>query len=809
MSDPVIKIFISFSFQEFLANSENRKLKDWAADFKSRLPKLTGYSGEEIYLYPDARLGADIPAEVRRSLETAEHFICIISDQYLQSPWCVDEFRLFTSRPATDRAKPLFVFTPFLVERAYSNVDIFKRTIKQGIEWMEDKNSEFSTKLKPFAESEWAKSITEAHSKHGSKRSLDLRNDDWRSAARPLSEYLRRPRTEFLLDYAAISAYCLGADRYLSGGWGFSVPQVDEHQQGDNDIAVPNSSHALNAVILRALHCFFTNTDSEIVEQIGERQDAFDAKGLLRNPFQAVQDRLPLFARLLACMAVDQAGEGDLQEHAKVAFGALEGFDFSSRWTLALDKGLHTEEYYVALLVCLSKAKEMKDANNRRYWPKLEASVSPHLGSLKTVKKLAEGAIEDSDLFEMLDAGPNSELTGTLEEAARASIRWLMLGECHDGRDLLRARVASKQFPRERLAGRIQDGITKCDAAVITMATVASLTAIPPDVSDPADIPGSAKFVLDVLYSYLFKAIDGAMVVPTLNAVAWAAIILIAAHESKFSASDKELLRNCWERGRALRQNRLEAISTLAQKADEFDRAKLDEKIHSLIASDASWCLDCLPRFERSLVVEASPEYRAQEFTQLLHDATFWGQRIIGNPPPLTSSQSLGGVLRVGLENKQVELDSPGYRKMFLEPFTALTGINVRNLNGIKREFGGLDDTLVKFMGEIVVRKVYIPSANGYIWDAQTTFEQRTNEIIEALFEAEDVANGMDDLLLVKRGKGPEEFRWIHRSAIVQGPRRQGGSRLISWRFVEMSPVAEKMTSDAKAEEMTSDAKTA
>lgn len=805
MSDPVIKVFISFSSPDSLAGTDDSDVKKWAYSFRDRIHKLSGYSLEEIYLYPLARLTAEISAEIERDLQTAEHLICIVSDEYLESEWCVREFSLFTSRPPTNRSEPLFVFTPFLRGRA----DDLSLRIKQGIELMENKSPQFTKTLKPFAEAVWAKSIREADR---NKRSLDLRRNDGPFQEKQLAEFLRRPRTHSLLDYAALSAYCLGADRYLSGGWGFSVAQVDEHGQGDDEFALPNSSHALNVIILRALRSFFI--DSEIDELIEERRDALDAKGPQRNPFQTVQDRLPLFARLLACMAVDLAGEGELKDHAKNAFDALKGFDSSSRWTLALENGLDTEEYHVALLVCLSKAKEIKEAKNRRYWRLLEDAVSAHLDHLQDFKEMARGAIKNSDLFELLGAYPDSNRAFSPKEAARASIRWLMLGECEAGRELQRERLVRRPSSAS-LTKRIQDGITKRDTTVITMATVASLTAISPDASDSADIPASAKVALDVLYNDLFLAIDATTIVPTLNAVAWAAIILMAARECKFSASDKEVLRSCWKRGRELRKNRLDAISTLAGKADGFDKEKFDKErletnILSLHASDASWLLDCLPRFERSLVVEASPEYRTQEFTGLLRNAKFWGPRppvdenqpLDESQPPPISTQSLGGVLRVQ-ENKQVELDSPGYRKMFLEPFTAITGINVRNLNGIKREFGGLDDKLVQFMGEIVVEEVYIPSPTCYIRDEEKTFAQRTNEITKALLEAKDVANGMDDLLWVKRGGKKDGHRWIHRSAIVQEPRSHGGSRVISWRFVEMSDVAKKLI---VAEKLISDA---
>jgi hypothetical protein len=148
-------------------------------------------------------------------------------------------------------------------------------------------------------------------------------------------------------------------------------------------------------------------------------------------------------------------------------------------------------------------------------------------------------------------------------------------------------------------------------------------------------------------------------------------------------------------------------------------------------------------------------------------------------------------------DSGRVEIETPGYHKLFLEPFRDLTGMDVVNLSTISREFGDRDKTLVDIMGKMVVAETYASGADGTL--RMLDFIERTQEITDML-KAQDIDDGygMEDLIKLRAGK--DGTRWVHRTAILQRPR--AGKRTIAWRFAQVpNQIAEMCVREGMPEE--------
>jgi hypothetical protein len=781
MKKPQIKVFISFSTDDTPGDRRTDAVQWALREFKPRVCRLSGYSPDEVYLYTDPRnapIGASLRKEIPEGLGSTEHMICLISDEYLESVWCLDEYWRFVSRADTNRSAPIFVITPLLNRESYARREHLAERVRQGIELMKNsRDTLFSDELEEFANSRWTEDIV---SGCHDKRHIDLFRDDWDDAENRFPILLARPRSRFVLDYAGLSAYCLGADRYLSGGWGFSLTNTFRYDQEDGE-ELPNGPYGLNVVILRALSKFLD--DSEFRK---ERSAVFPLEPAKRNPVQAVRDRLPYFAALLSCLENPQATSFFLSTHAEAAHRSLAGFEPQSRWTLAhIDAVSPSEEYYASVFACLDLAQRLAEDDEARLVLE-KARLYDEKPYFARFVEHCKTAIAQKDLLKMLlgDLGQQD----APDRASRASMFWLLLAGCPKGQELLAAHISDRVEDHKqnaRLIDRISDGIKRADVDSLTISLTICACVLCCTHRIEGDFPAK---LIDSLYELLFNRTESYQIVPKLNAVAWAAIIIIATKEAKEILERKDLAR-LWRDGLGLRQQRLEYVKQLSQVPGQLSRANLDSwKIRFLKDQVERW-INQVPTLYSRMARKSDEQF--EEFSRAVAHATFWGTEPGTSDAAPQSETILGGVLRVNCKSDRVEMDSPGYNRIFLRPFSQITGMNVIDLNGIRREFGGLDRKLVEIMSETVVQQVYVRRGNKYECD-NCDFVRRTIEITDRLKNDKwNLEEGMDDFLIVRREDDQQDAspRLIHRSAIVQKPRKEGADPVISWRFLEMPPI--------------------
>jgi hypothetical protein len=801
MAELATKIFISYSLRDYVKDRENVALDAWVKRFKGQVCDLTGFKREEVYIYRDtinAPINAVIWEEVARHLDTAEHLICVVSDEYLQSVWCLNEIKRFRARPATETKDPIFVFTEFLAATSYDNNQIYKVQIHHGIDWMKLKNGgDLPDDIEKYAQNEWLSALIEARNK---KRHVNYRSDDrWPQVKEELDGYLERPRSRFLVDYAELSAYCLGADRYRNGGWGFSMPEAFSYDDEDGD-ELPNGPYGLNVVVLRALSYFLKGEELD-----EERRAIFDSGSIQRNPSQAVNDRLPHFANFLACLENREAASLFIKDEAEEAQDSLAGFDPLSRWTLkSLRAASRSDEYHAAVIACLSKREEIRQNKGEKgllfMFEKLQgkegaepkAPRPPRLGDAELFNKFSElvsDAIARNDLLKLLRNDQKIPLSANPRIAFKASILWLMLAGSREGTRLLSEHIKHSDDEKDSLViDSIRHGIRSDNVESITMALAAFAATM------ACNRPLS-KDIQNELYRELFQKKSSIKIVPKLNAVAWAAILLIASYQAKGILESDPLIK-LWMYGKDLRVRRLNAVTKSWNDVQLLNKKNLNDQKRSSLVEHSAWWINRASEYSRT--GEIAREQSMEDFAEALGAATFWGRKF-DDSKKRSSSDTLSGVLRVNLIDNRIQLDSPGYSRIFLHPFGLITGMNVSNLNGIRREFGDDDAELVRIMGETVVKDVFVRNDNGYARNG-CKFIERTREITELLRDpAWNRENGLDDLLLVLGVEGDDERRfdrWIHRSAIVQQPLRANADRVISWRFVELPPITSSLVLD-------------
>jgi hypothetical protein len=786
MAKPPTKIFISFA---------GKALIPWVKDFRDRLCKDFGYEREEVYLYTEphtAPEGASIDPEVAEQLRITEHLVCVISDEYLRSPWCLKEYWHYIQREDRKNGEEtIYVITQFLGKLVYTTEAKLKHRISGAVEELKKnkKGDPLPEPILTFATQEWPDILFKGLYTNRNVRLLAENWGDWPTALGLLRTKLIRPRTRGLLDYAALSAYCLGADRYRNGGWGFSLPEEVSRYDDEDGYELPNGPYGLNAVILRALAPIW-----ERAEFTKECNRLFQSTGI-RSTFQSAQDRLPDFAGLLACLENPEKALGSLAEEAKTAHTLLNGLDSQSRWTLAnLDAAFASPLYLAMVLSCLSKATEISNSNEE-YGELLErAGLVNDFKKIQDFKNWVERIIREAqnNSFELLlhaetvNAGKKD-----LVEFIRAAILWLILGGCLEGQQVLSQVLLSYVNREEQILTYLRNGIRSKDDWEKNMFITVSLALCAATWNCHGSFPSKIQ---TLLYDELFQKIRPSRIVPKLNCAGWSAILLIAFNDAQqILISNLALLKQLWSYGVSLRSERLEVVGE-DTKAEFLKELLRNLKMNSL-QEHAAWWVNNIPFLPRG--ARLSAEEQQKDFIEALASATFWGPKLNISDSP---SRTLSGVLLVNISkngtrtNTRILLDSEGYRRMFLHPFSLITEMNVLNLHDIRGEFGDDDKELVRIMGETVVLETFVRAEekNGYV-PCEAGFITRTQQITDALTGAKwPLENGMDDILKVRTGPNTEETRWIYRSAVLQA--REGSpERIMAWRFVEMPSIVERL----------------
>lgn len=773
-----IKIFISFSYEE--------KVAKWTAGLKKRIAEKTNYHEDEIYVFLDprvAKLNEPINAEIARNIESCEHFICVVSNEYLKSAYCMQEYFLYTRRQIQNKSEAKFFFSPYIDFTVYENKDNdFQREVERGRDVIVNATTIcWSPDLREFASKDWEKTLIAARI---DKRHINLTGQDWSTAEAWFGEMVR-PDNRSLIDYAELSAYCLGADRYKGGGWGFSLGEVSHRDQEDGE-TLPSGLYSLNTVIIRAISHFLTWNEIAI-----ERKQIFEERPVERNPYKTIADRLPQVAHLLACLENLDGAKVGFEKKAKKVDKICSDADRLNRWAIKQEgESPPSVEFNAAMLACLNKINEISSTvvDDLELSEAIDQYLKGHAKNVRELRDLIDKSLKHNSLFDLLQGDRNSTDASGMSGIARISALWLMIAGSNYGQRLIQQTPAGWQtlnvLKKEKFELAIKNGIEDVcsadgNADTITLALAASASMI----GCNGEVP---RLFADTLYEYLFTKIDGEEIIPKMNAIAWASILLLASDQVR-SLLDKKRLSALWRSGRKLREERLQSVQQLSTSHQGLNKADLRERTRRDLGAHADDFLQGRNVFFRDSTLQ-SDEGRKKRIVHNLERAAFWGVepqlQPEGNGP-----QMLGGILRVRTESNKIDMDSPGYNHIFLYPFSRITGMNVINLDGIRREFGDNDKTLVQIMGQTVVRRTFVYKVDGHYVavEGKDAFAKRTKAITDEIggktwktFEL-----GMNDLLEVAKGE-EKATRWVFRSAIAQPPRRPNAESLISWRFIEV-----------------------
>src|SRR5229473_3323106 len=231
------KIFVSTS------GTEN---DDWTKWLRKTIVDRCSISLGQVYWYGSSGYGVDIGKEIQQKIEESVILLCLVSDSYLVSPWCLKEHEWFC-QGATSAQIPLTVLSPLVSgwpdtkstdqTRAFfrGKLEKLKSAIHEGF------GGEF-IRLCTYAEEKWFPWLQEA--RHSDLRSTSAatlggvkgpfrQTTDLKRLVEQLNACLLQakkcppgmpagPERKSLRAVANLAAFALAADRYCDGGWGFS-----------------------------------------------------------------------------------------------------------------------------------------------------------------------------------------------------------------------------------------------------------------------------------------------------------------------------------------------------------------------------------------------------------------------------------------------------------------------------------------------------------------------------------------------------------------------------------------------------------
>jgi hypothetical protein len=601
-----------------------------------------------------------------------------------------------------------------------------------------------------------------------------------------------------LLRYAALAAFGLGADRYHDGGWGFSLGHFFDFDEYDGD-ELPRGRYDLDVIVLGALSEFLGDAG-----MIDEWEAIFADCELGRQPKIVAEDRLPILAGLLACLASQGRLGADMREAPlKETLRQLERNLADQRWVLPDQKtGEENFDYGAILLACLDQLTGAVEHFVGPVRRRLEEEGNARL--IEQSKDAAETAViqglRKHNLFaNALQASkralmPAEETTGVPREDLHLAVLSLLLTFSDVGLSELNDRL-------ERRKGKlwILNNFDELHAnfAILSQASNPDPHCLNLLFCCAAVLAGNQVRLLEernkfeALIIAFLERDDAVPQLYKMNLIGWVSLLLFAQRTCT-RRLDPSLLEFMWLQGRSLRAERNRVIDAVSDVA--AIRNAIRERLAAVTRSAfVGWS----KRAQLNAGGVKDEEKRFESFINGVMSASFWG-------PPLAreetsestqSSSFLTGVLRVQARTMRVELETPGYNQMFLHPFSEITGMNVSNLRSLRREFGDMDGTLVRLMGETVVKECYERFGGEFI-ESSRSFEERTQFITEQLTgENWDATKGFDDFLVVKKGEKGE--RWVYRTALIQSRTEGLGDvrqdQVISWRFVEMPPAVGSM----------------
>lgn len=792
------------------AGESDTKAQKWAVKLAKDIRKGLGLQQDEVYLFYEKRAANIVEPEVQKSIHTADVMLCLIDDAYFQSPWCVYEHSRFF-RTGIDRKKYCI---PILTPRATGvpfrkSEEDFKGYLDERVRTVV---ANAKTQLKDKAAEIEAHAKTEWRDWFMKYRSIDFRTGargQLKALIAQLKEDLpgaKRATLVPLRRLAGLSAFALAADRYHDGGWGFSVGEdfvVDE----DGD-PLARGRYDLSVVVLTALAAFLDTEDLS-----DEWKAALGAASAEQQPRLHVRDRLPTTAQLLALLERINELQPTLLRRYTTVVGELTENLAVDRWELAKRQdGARIQNYHIVLYEFLTRCIEESVAAETEFGKALvedKVPIEPIQAQVRVLEDKVLTWLKRRRLFDEVGPllGRRAAESGSRPERLIRKILWLLLTGSKGGLNQLRITLLENANdlrsleilePDAVIARRNQEQPDSSDAELMTTLLVCAhvLTELE-TTGEFSEFSHAAERVRRAVIQALDH--DSAYdLFGKLDAIGWLTLILLT---KRVAGLEVPTLQNLWKAGRHLRNARVDALSQLPVEALASGRLRELAKEH--IDSTVEKHADELNLTNRAAAKEA------------LERASFWGRQKGRQPESIASDRlqselrdCLTGILRVrttrrgaaveGAATKgesQIDLESAGYNRLFLYPFSEITGMNLSSLLDIRREIGEQDSTLVEKMGAVVVTDCFVragdrfrllQSSNG------SAFQERTDQITARLKSADwRDERGFDDLLRVRAGKEGE--RWLYRTVGIEPHHGADGDtdgqlvRLtISWRFVEM-----------------------
>lgn len=802
------------SYRVFLSTSEDCNNMDICNSLGRLLEDKCGIPREQIYRYDRDPSVKTIDEKVRSALNRSQFLICIFDSNYFESTWCFQELHHFINGGGS---------RDDIVAVISSQIGIYGDCIRSKAGWPGPIKPErvdsdrLNGNEREYLFNGWVDDLRYLV-KNRTKVNFKDSAKDAPAAVEALTGFLDESGSTLIANAARWSAFCLGADRFRMGGWGYSLGQFAETDAVDGD-HLPFGPYGMGIVGLRALQCFLTPDELEIEQRsLFERASGGKTTFVDRNPAKVVNDHLPPLSRYLALLGMKNIPPL-FETYVRAADRALGG----PRWTLEAQNSRSLEFLATAVASLIATARE----NNR--WKEMVEQV---LEAPRGASRLLDGNPTDQEscaaelcgqlavslqYYEDVrkkSAGLGSAADGLWRES---SLAWLILSE-----EMRHISTLDTDAPAVQIRNKLCQASDDYDAIQREVASLVSsvsrdndsasrikLSAMIARAATSAIIdPKKAEDQVDILIEELFSLPEANEIVAKLDAIAWASVIKIGFAmywQRELSEADARSiyldsiirdLQNSWLDGKEYRESRVQYLLKDHNRPNVQERNYYTYRLKLRTVEDQH--LARISRRAAEAVGRDEPaEESAQSLKKLVEGASFQIGKSANSRPSNSSAVddaggSICGTLRVFAKDKRVEMDSIGYRKLFLEPFSIITGIDIENLAGVKREFGDQDQNLVELMANLVIEKTYA------LVDGRHEAEEFTNrtEFIHSELAAkqEDDGIGFEDLLKIVRVVPDREGvpkqiagRFVHRTAVLQTFNAEEKENVVSWRFFEVS----------------------
>lgn len=798
---------IVHEFRAFISTAEKQSTLPVTRLVDKMIQESANVPASEIYFYcRDGNTGW-IENNIYLSIDRSAKFVIILDDDYFESSFCLCELHRFYTKSAQSLDDVCVVISEYLLERhnlldQHSNFSDYVKPDRIP-------RDELNREQKNFLDTEWVNILERLIRR---RKYVDLKGGGSAEAENQLGKLFADPKAVHITRCARVAAFCLGADRFHGGGWGYSLGEYGELDSGDGD-RLPSGPYGMAIVGLRALGKFLPK-----VEQEGELETVFriaegagDQSTYERNPLKIVYDNLPDISNYLSHLDVElvSPSSGDANralspefrqarwilpaekkgklEFRAIAYGASAKSIFFKGAKRRQIESLRIRQHYISEYgedTQKYDPKNLFDPEVRKSFAKaLWAAMDAHRNfrnlDLDTLREYSLAKMITADALSFFKAAPTGSDTFELSEDEGEIKRHIVNFD----------NSALRQGSIETLVADVISGDVEARVRLSCfLADCASALRLEPGIETVR-----IQF-LDPVAKHVFGHEDRETLLSRLDAIAWTAVINIAFAvywrdmDERAKREICENLKLFWDKGKELKTLRTDLI-----KNSDKGKAKYNGVDLPITVAFPLRYKDYLTSLATIWSVGDSStqaiEARAEELRKMISSASFkiGSEGANGNRPDAETAKAdmearrICGSLRVCADTGRVEIETPGYHKLFLEPFRCLTGMDVVNLRTISREFGDEDKTLIEIMGKMVVRAAYAAEGDGPL--KGKNFIERTEQVISVLLSNhDDDGFGMEDL--IELDDGNDGTRWVHRTAILQKPR--AGKRTIAWRFAQV-----------------------